>query len=419
MSISMKKAREIGVREECPCDSGKRYGQCCKKKRFRWVRDGRGRIAKEIPLHPEALKVLEQEELRFREIFRRRPVGDDRVWMTAWPQTLEDYREIEEELFAHANVPPEVRYAARKTGRILTEEAKDLLSDPELDEWYEAVEEYFDFGADSESETAVGVAFRELLDEFGRLPFLFAIVIEKSGTRWRLIRDDTARQFAHSYIFFCATRTLKTLRAISNLLDSNLGEDALALVRSIYENYLNIIYTIKRPTAVLDFFVAVTGTNIGTHEYVTTSKGKVDRRHIIEKETGRITPAHVTTAEMARQSPFQEDLEIHQYLYSFLSRYTHPHPFSLEHYVDEQGFTATRREMLVEALLFTMVVAALVLDALLQISLRGQSRADIRRFLRHVHRRLTKLFDQMAANETLVLVQRRLVHLLRPWPGAT
>jgi DNA-binding transcriptional regulator YhcF (GntR family) len=42
-----------------------------------------------------------------------------------------------------AAVRPELIYAMRKTGRIVTESNQQLLTDDELQEWQDAIEEYF------------------------------------------------------------------------------------------------------------------------------------------------------------------------------------------------------------------------------------------------------------------------------------
>jgi DNA-binding transcriptional regulator YhcF (GntR family) len=41
-----------------------------------------------------------------------------------------------------AGVRPELIYAMRKTGRIVTASNQDLLTDDELQEWQDAIEEY-------------------------------------------------------------------------------------------------------------------------------------------------------------------------------------------------------------------------------------------------------------------------------------
>ena len=45
-------------------------------------------------------------------------------------------------VFKQAGTPPDIVYAAQKTGRIVTVENQHLLSEDELAEWNAAVEEY-------------------------------------------------------------------------------------------------------------------------------------------------------------------------------------------------------------------------------------------------------------------------------------
>ena len=46
------------------------------------------------------------------------------------------------EVFRLAGTPPDIVYAAQKTGRIVTVDNQHLLSDEELAEWNAAIEEY-------------------------------------------------------------------------------------------------------------------------------------------------------------------------------------------------------------------------------------------------------------------------------------
>ena len=48
------------------------------------------------------------------------------------------------EAMKEAGIDPAIIYAYEKTGRLVTEENRNLLSDADLDEWQAAIEEYED-----------------------------------------------------------------------------------------------------------------------------------------------------------------------------------------------------------------------------------------------------------------------------------
>jgi hypothetical protein len=276
--------------------------------------------------------------------------------MTLFPLTPEEMSEIEQEIFAEIGARPELAYAAQKTGFILTDANKGLASETDLREWRNAIDEYFYLQENPPTPDPADVALQAVMEEWARLPFILAITIEKNAAPSPRAQSLHER-FRFEYTMFCAARTLKTLRAVDALVEHKLGEDSLTLVRSIYENYLHAAFMRQQTKLFYDIQIAQLGVAAGTHEHPVTRKGQPDWRRIIEKSTGRIIEASLTTRRMAAASPFAADVEIQEHLYSLLSRYTHPHLFALQHYVDEGGFTATRRQMLVESTVLAMAVS--------------------------------------------------------------
>lgn len=52
-------------------------------------------------------------------------------------------------------------------------------------------------------------------------------------------------------MFFIITKNLKTIESIESLINNHYCEDALGLIRSIYENYLQIMMIIHAPQQLL------------------------------------------------------------------------------------------------------------------------------------------------------------------------
>jgi hypothetical protein len=86
------------------------------------------------------IDILEQQRQKFVEKFGREPGPDDQIFFDMpHPEHIEH---ITVEAMKEAGFDPAIIYAYEKTGRLVTEDNQNLLSDAELDEWQAAIEEY-------------------------------------------------------------------------------------------------------------------------------------------------------------------------------------------------------------------------------------------------------------------------------------
>lgn len=101
---------------------------------------------KTVPITPEVLDILDELRQRFIEKFGREPGPDDPLLFDPdkdTPTQLDPDALIQEfEAAADAaGLNPAISYAFRKTGLIVTEENQHLLSQEDLEEWQQAIEE--------------------------------------------------------------------------------------------------------------------------------------------------------------------------------------------------------------------------------------------------------------------------------------
>lgn len=75
----MRNFQELKDGEMCPCGSGKTYGECCKKKSFRYG-ISEGHLVRMIELTDEAEEVLDRERALFREYYGRDPMNKEYVF---------------------------------------------------------------------------------------------------------------------------------------------------------------------------------------------------------------------------------------------------------------------------------------------------------------------------------------------------
>ena len=103
-----------------------------------------------MPINQETVEIIAQQRKFFREHFGREPVPEDPLFFDPGdptPQSLGDaaYQEVWKRLLQAAGdsgIDPAIVYAMNKTGRIVTETNMQFLTDAELQEWNDAVDEY-------------------------------------------------------------------------------------------------------------------------------------------------------------------------------------------------------------------------------------------------------------------------------------
>jgi len=103
-----------------------------------------------IPINRETAEIIAQQKKLFREQFGREPGPDDPLFFdpsVVVPQFLSD--ESSDEIWksllqaaGNSGIDPAIVYAMNKTGRIVTEANLEFLTDSELQEWNDAVNEY-------------------------------------------------------------------------------------------------------------------------------------------------------------------------------------------------------------------------------------------------------------------------------------
>jgi hypothetical protein len=103
-----------------------------------------------IPIDPETAEIITEQKRLFREKFGREPGPKDPLFFdpdAATPQFLSEERQdkLWKSLLQAAGdsgIDPALVYAMNKTGRIVTHHNVKFLTDAELQEWNDAVDEY-------------------------------------------------------------------------------------------------------------------------------------------------------------------------------------------------------------------------------------------------------------------------------------
>lgn len=132
--------KKLSRNAPCPCGSGKKYKHCCYSKGFDYEKDDEGTIFKSIPLSEETVDLLDEQRQESIKKYKREPGPNDPVFFDMpHPEHLEH---MTVEAMKEAGIDPAFIYAYEKTGRIVTDDNVHLLSEAELVEWDDAIQEY-------------------------------------------------------------------------------------------------------------------------------------------------------------------------------------------------------------------------------------------------------------------------------------
>lgn len=412
--------REIRGNAKCPCESGKRYANCCKNRRLKWLVDSDGNFYKHIPLAPEARELLQKAEDDFQRIFGRPPnKTSDPVFLTRYLVSDEETQRLTVDAMRQSGIRPEIIYAYQKTGGLLlTESNEDLATTKDIDDWNTAIDEYFDLQNNPPQPTPTEALFKSLEEELEACIICLGYALD-FGIEERVEQTPSSSSFftVDNYVLLCATKSIKTLRSVRTLINEDIGSDCLALARHIYENYLHSVFAISRPEMLEHLIDAIIGLKLGTHEYARKNNGKVDNRRIIKKSDGTVFIGQISNYKMAENSDHKDDLALFDYLYSFLSDYTHPSFTSLQLVVSNEGhLDPLSNELQGEAIFFSICFSAMVLDELRKIKcISAEIKQDIQTITRRVGAKadlvLLSMYKEIAIPKHYEALRSRLADL--------
>lgn len=379
--------------KSCPCKSGKTYGKCCKKKGL-FALDNNGAILQRVNYSREAQRILKKRETEFFEFFGRTRTEGDPVFFHDLLKSEDDHNEGLTELFSLAGLPEDKLYACKKTGYILSETNKDIMPDKVIKEWKAAIKEFHDIknGKVAIEKPPIIESLEFLQKELYFSQYLFGLIIYKQNNLTKTLQFDKAIT-PRDYVLFCVTKNLKSLRAAILLIEKNFGEDALNLIRSIFENYLHISMCIHHDDFLYDVKLKI-GILTGTHRYNKKGSDKV-----IEIKTGETFRLKYKRGfDLASNHPKHgaNDSIIFDYLYEYLSSYTHPDLMTISNYIDQEGLNHTKRNQKSESVLYIGFLNLLILNELKNFpSIDEVSRKDIDKFKDRLYPHFVCIFSEI------------------------
>jgi len=384
--------------EPCPCGSRRKYKYCCHGKPLIFEKSSVG-YSIGVPLNDEALEILSECREEFKRHFEREPGTGDPAFLARYLTSDEDLEVEGIELLEAANVDPAVIYAYKKTGRLLTESNAHLATGAAIQEWDEAIAEYSEHLGDPD-EGSEAKEFDALLQELSKdwdsCIFALGLANDKFFNNDELVASPKSEQVVSvvQYQALCASKAHRTLRSIRLLTKNRMSEDALKLTRTIYESYLHIVQVQQAPESIDILVNASLGLRKGTHTYKKRRDGTEDRRIIMELSTSREIPAKISTYKMAQASQFVEDVRFFDFFYKTTSDLIHPSIFTIDGYVSDHGLDPVKPHLQEEAVVFSALVGAMILDQVTAMrSCPAQVAADCVTVAARIRGRLLRMFD--------------------------
>lgn len=374
--ITFKKAK-ISRNQLCPCESGRKYKNCCLDKKLEWGINSNGKYEKiqiidnEIAVE-ELTRVFDMQKERFKKVFGREMEDEEKIFFDQDSYSIESRFNNVVKYMEKCDIDPAIIYATNKTKMFVSEFNKDIMTGKQIKEWNEAIDEYYDTINQSENEESL---IDMIFTEIESIVILYGTILSYSGELENPIKELSSYKY-YEVIFFNITKSVKTLKSIRHNLLSELIEDALNLIRSLYENYLHLIYCINEPEKIEELLKAKLGVKKGTHIIKKINKN----RFIVSKDKNSNTSVkeYITTYEKAKSSKHKEDLIIFNYVYSFLSGFTHPDIDNIKHYTSESKFNATIKCESDTAIFFAVYIGTLILsETLILDSLSETCKKDI------------------------------------------
>ncbi len=335
------------------------------------------RLSKSSKLEKEYLKnfkdFLREQEKEFKEIFGRDMGPEDKIFFQEiYLVSEEQTKQKMIEAMKKANIAPQIIYAFIKTDRILTEENINKIPDIEIEEWNNAIDEYYERINNGENPLEGDQPPKEILDildEFLKSIYL-VVHISRNENIFNFTGEQTTSLF--SCLFFSLMKVETNLKSISSLLSSpDTAIDALNISRSIYEIYLGLQYSIHNPSKISSVY-------------------NFDFKNLQDTYTER-----VRKSTLAVESLYEEDESIHKYIYSFLSGFTHTDFHTIKYYLDT-SFVAN--DVLIESAVISILYTTLILYEILKVNeINDSVRTDILIFLRRVKPKLITFYKKYPA----------------------
>jgi hypothetical protein len=271
-----------------------------------------------IPTLPE---LTEQIEHSFSEAMHRPPVNGDRLFYWSYCYSEAELKSTTIATMLRASTPRRLIYIYDKTGFMVAKEGHKRLTKEEKKEIRLAGLEYDALDPQSQENVYKLSDYDEMGtkedDPLKNALYVFGDFIERNVNSGRHTLD--VQRFVCAYLI---VRTYRIVRAIFRSQKYTTAEEALVLVRSLYEIYCKLVYAIRSRQNAKYLLDSDFGLNSGQYE-VLVKDGKPKRHILVNRKSGKEIPRTRSFYEYISTSKFPEDKELFEVMYEYLSSFVH------------------------------------------------------------------------------------------------
>lgn len=243
---SSKAKKEWDDNEKCPCGSGKKYKDCCKNKEIKYYYKDKNTYTKSMHLNEESKDIMFITKNQFKDIFGRPPGDDDFMISGVLSNELE--RAVRK-MKLEKVLPNDYLYAYDRTGIMLSPYNYNMFSDIEIEQFENARKEYNDLMQADISDNrgnllqvveATNIYLKEFFEEnIGNMMYVLNKYI-KDLTKQIGIPEGFYIKSMEDLMVYSAYRTNTHLEALKELVKNGYSENALAVVRMLFEILINV-----------------------------------------------------------------------------------------------------------------------------------------------------------------------------------
>jgi len=136
------------------------------------------------------------------------------------------------------------------------------------------------------------------------------------------------------FFLFCLTKSFKSFGAVNTLIQHQFSQDALILLRTVYETYLILSYLIKNPMEINEILGKRLGFSKGVYQKIKDTKGRIIRGKLIDTRNQEVFDFGISISKISKSGRYEIDGLIHEILYKFLSEFVHPNMICSVGYMD-------------------------------------------------------------------------------------
>lgn len=270
---------------------------------------------------PNLEEVTRQVERNFFEAMRRPPREGDRLFYWSYCYSDAEFNALMIADMLRANIPQHLIYIFDKTGFMVAKEGYERLTKDQKKEIRLARQEYDSLARQGQENIYKLSDYDEMGaekdDPLRNALYVFGNFIERNINSGRYTID--VQRFVCGYLI---VRSYRIVRAIFRSQKYTTTEEALVLVRSLYEIYCKLVYATRSKRNAKYLLDSDFGLSSGEYE-VLIKDGKPKRSTLVHRRSKKQIPRTRGFYEYISNSKFAQDRELFEVLYEYLSSFVH------------------------------------------------------------------------------------------------